>query len=109
MTRKRRNDRNHVIYLLTCTSTGDTYIGITVAMKRAYKKSVNSRWMRHIYRAMVEQVDQPLARMIREMGPENFTQEVVEIVRGKTNAHIRERQLIQLHNPTLNDIGFKSQ
>jgi len=100
--RKRRNDRNQVIYKITCTVTGETYIGITAAIGRAYNKSIGVRWKKHIYHALVEQRTGLLQIAIREHGPECFTHELLEIVRGKKAVHTRERELIHTLDPELN-------
>ena len=101
-TRKRRTDRNHVIYLITCKVTGDTYVGITVATGRAYKKSVAKRWTKHLYHALVEKRTGLLQIAIREHGADAFEHTVLEIVRGKAATHKRERELIGELAPTLN-------
>lgn len=101
-TRKRRTDRNHIVYLLTCDVTGDTYIGITVCRGRAIKKSLETRWKGHIYHACVENRNLKLAATIRHNGPEAFSKQVLEVVRGKAAAHARETILIRKHRPTLN-------
>lgn len=101
-TRKRRNDRNHVIYEITCDVTGDTYIGITVCRGRAIMKSVETRWKGHIYHACVEKRNLKLAATIRHNGPEAFSKRVLEVVRGKLAAHARETILIKKLRPTLN-------
>ena len=104
-TRKRRNDRNHVIYLITCDATGDTYIGITIATGRAYQKSIMKRWTKHLYHALVEKRTGLLQIAIREHGPEVFSHTVIEIVRGKKATHKRELDLIAEFAPTLNVEG----
>lgn len=100
--RKRRSDRTHLIYVLTCEPTGERYIGITVSIGRAYQKSVKSRWQKHVYHALVEGRDFALQRAIREHGAEAFSHELLYIVRGKTAAHEIERDLINDEAPELN-------
>ena len=97
--RKRRSDRTHLIYVLTCEPTGERYIGITVSIGRAYQKSVKSRWQKHVYHALVEGRDFALQRAIREHGEEAFSHELLYIVRGKTAAHEIERELISDEAP----------
>lgn len=99
---KRRSDRNHVVYRLTCVSTGERYIGITVVRGRAVQRSVRIRWEGHVYHAVVEGRNGPLQQRIREYGPHSFTHEVICVVRGKQTAHDRERELIRELNPELN-------
>lgn len=103
--RKRRNDRNHVIYMITCDVTGDTYIGITVARGRAYQKSVDIRWKGHIYHACVENRDLPLAATIRYHGPEKFSKKILAVVRGKGACHTEETRLIKSLKPTMNVVS----
>ena len=104
-TKKRRSDRNHVIYLATNQITDESYIGITVAKGRAYKKSARSRWLAHVYRAEVEQAALPLSASIRNYGTNAFIVQILEVVRGKSSAHTREFELIQEHKPELNVLG----
>ena len=104
-TRKRRNDRNHVIYLATNQVTDESYIGITVVTGRAYKKSAQQRWLGHVYRAEIEQAELPLSANIRYYGTGAFIVQILEVVRGKANAHAREFELIREYNPKLNVLG----
>jgi hypothetical protein len=39
---------------------------------------------------------------IRKYGPDNFHVGILEVVRGKSEAHIRERELIRERKPKLN-------
>ena len=103
--RKRRNDRNHVIYEITCDETGDTYIGITVARGRAYQKSIETRWKGHIYHACIEKRDLPLAATIRYHGPDKFSKKLLGVVRGKAACHAEETRLIKELKPTLNVVS----
>lgn len=101
-TRKRRCDRNHIIYRLTNTETGEFYVGITVITGKAVKKSLDERWKRHVQRALNESRDWKLCVAIRTAGPEKFKREVLKIVRGKPVAHREERELIRTLQPALN-------
>ena len=105
MARKRRNDRNHVIYQLTGPD-GEKYIGVTFARGRAWKRSAKIRWEAHVRNALDYDRQNLLSVSIREHGVENFSREVLEIVRGKQNAHDRERELLQLIQPELNMEGM---
>ena len=105
MPRKRRNDRNHVIYQLTAPN-GDRYVGITFARGRAFKRSAKIRWEAHVRNAMDYGRMNLLSLSIREHGVENFKREVLEVVRGKQNAHDRERELIKIMEPELNMEGM---
>jgi hypothetical protein len=100
--RKKRSDRNHIIYKLTNTVTNESYIGVTAVTGRAYLKSLRSRWIRHIYKANVGMAEYPISVSIRTHGEESFTREILQIVRGKKNAFQTESQLINEHKPALN-------
>jgi hypothetical protein len=105
MARKRRNDRNHIIYLLTAPNE-ERYIGVTFARGRAWKRSAKVRWEAHVRNALSYDKQNLLSISIREHGVESFKREVLEIVRGKQNAHDRERELIQKLHPELNMEGM---
>jgi len=60
------------------------------------------RWQKHVRRALTENRDWKLCKAIRKYGPEAFTLQILEIVRGKASAHARERELIFQYNPMLN-------
>jgi len=105
MPRKRRNDRNHIIYQLTAPN-GDRYVGITFARGRAYKRSAKIRFEAHVRNANEYNLENLLSHSIREHGAENFKKEILEIVRGKQNAHDRERELIAVFQPELNMEGM---
>lgn len=100
--RKRRSDRNHVVYRITCIPTGDTYIGITVVRGRAFKKSLRMRFDGHVYHAKIEKRPYALHKAIRKHGADAFKHEIIEIVRGKAAAHAREVELIHEQVPALN-------
>jgi hypothetical protein len=100
--RKKRADRNHVIYKVTCVDTNDTYIGLTVANGQAYVRSVKVRWQKHVSRAVCEDKAWGMCVALRELAECDWTYEIVEIVRGRKNAHARERELIAELAPTLN-------
>tara|TARA_B100001029_G_C14737329_1_gene273559 strand:+ start:74 stop:424 length:351 start_codon:yes stop_codon:yes gene_type:complete len=105
MARKRRNDRNHVIYQITGPN-GEKYIGVTFARRRAWKRSAKIRWEAHVRNALDYDRKNLLSVAIREHGVDNFSREVLEIVRGKQNAHDRERELIKIIQPELNMEGM---
>lgn len=102
MNRKKRSDRNHVVYRVTCVDTGDTYIGITVAQGQAFVRSVKVRWQKHVSRAKCENKDWNFCRALRELIDCQWTYEVLEVIRGRRPAHQRERELIGELSPTLN-------
>jgi hypothetical protein len=103
VSRKRRTDRNHAIYELFCEVTGDSYIGITVVDGTALS-SVRGRFNRHLSRANTESKNWNLCEALRTYGREGFTPYLLEVVRGKTAAHARERELIAVMQPVLNTL-----
>lgn len=103
VTRKRRTDRNHAIYELFCEVTGESYIGITVVDGTALS-SVRGRFNRHLSRAKTESKNWALCEALRTYGREGFTPYLLEVVRGKTAAHARERELIAVLQPALNSL-----
>ena len=98
--RKPRCDRNHIVYSLT--ANGQTYVGVTVANKGTVAKALAWRFRKHVQRALKEGHDWALSKAIREYGANSFEKHVLAIVKGKSNAHIREREIIREINPTLN-------
>jgi hypothetical protein len=103
MKRKTRSDRNHAIYCITNTVTGEQYIGVTVC-SGSIKQALKVRVQKHIRRALTENKDWALCRSIREHGTENFVYGLMEKVRGKAQAHARERELTREHSPALNTL-----
>ena len=99
---KKRSDRNHVIYAVTCVDTGDQYIGLTVSQGRAFLRSVKLRWQKHVSRSVRENKDWILYRFLRDNADAVYTYEVLEVVRGRKPAHQREREIIADFQPTLN-------
>jgi hypothetical protein len=100
--RKRRNDRNYVLYQISAEGTGDTYIGLTVSTGRAFLRSVKVRIQKHLSRANRESKDWSIYQFIRENSEVKLQYEVLEVVRGRKAAYQRERQLIAEYQPTLN-------
>ena len=98
MMRKKRNDRNYVLYQLTVDE--QTYIGLTVALGSAIVRSVKVRVQKHISRAFKENKDWSLCEAIRSADSIQYS--VIEVVRGRKNAYQRERQLIAECQPELN-------
>lgn len=101
MTRKRRSDRNHIIYVITNAVTNEQYIGIT-QKNSTIKKSLHVRIRKHVQRAFAENKDWALYNSIREYGTNVFNYGVIEIVRGKAEAHQRELELLKQYCPKLN-------
>ena len=98
--RKKRSDRTHIVYMLT--SGSDFYIGVTAKTASTVKRSVMTRCMKHLYRARSEDKSWLLYETMRERGTESFTVSVLAVLRGKTEAHNFERELIRTHRPNLN-------
>jgi hypothetical protein len=98
--RKKRSDRNHVIYAVT--AEGQKYIGLTVAIGQAYLRSVKVRVQKHISRALKEDKDWSFCQFIRDNPEVVLRYEVLEVVRGRKAAHSRERELIASLSPSLN-------
>ena len=57
VTRKKRVDRNHIIYELVIN--GLNYIGVTAKTESTVLKSVRARAAKHFYRAKTEKKDWP--------------------------------------------------
>jgi Uri superfamily endonuclease len=101
MMKKRRCDRNHVIYCLQA-ETGEQYVGLTVADGSAFLRSVKVRVQKHLSRARKEDKSWALYDFLRSNPEVPLTYEVLEVVRGRKPAHQRERQLISEMQPVLN-------
>jgi len=99
--RKKRSDRNYVLYNVSCETTGDFYIGLTVATGRAFLRSVKVRVQKHLSRARRENKDWNLYTFLRQ-NEDDLRYEVLEVVRGRKNAYQREREIIAELDPTLN-------
>jgi len=99
--RKKRVDRNHIIYELRVN--GGNYIGVTAKTESTVLKSVRARAAKHYYRAKKENKNWSLCIALRELTSKDEIEILVhEIVRGKAEAHKREVQLRRQINPTLN-------
>ena len=106
--RKRRSDRNQVIYFIRDNVTLEYYIGLTaLSFKGNVHKTLNRRMQKHMQRALTENKNWGLSRALRERGAERFVFGVVEVVRGKRPAHTRETELINTLQPALNTFGVK--
>lgn len=99
---KRRTDRNHVIYQIENTQTGERYIGMTYARGRAFLKSAKARWTAHQYNALVDGRSTLFYDNVRAYGVESFKVSVVKVVRGKKACHVEETTLIKTEQPELN-------
>lgn len=102
---RRRCDRNHVVYQITCLVTGERYVGITVVRGRAFKRSLEIRWRGHLYHALIENRHNPLQQRIREYKEQDFEKEIISVVRGKRRAHKLETEIIKTTKPELNVVS----
>jgi len=108
--RKSRCDRNHVIYQVTNQKTGERYIGLTyvrpptkkVSRSKMPMKSALDRFTSHCYRALEADSQTTFHQNIKEHGKDAFIVTILEVVRGKSVAHEKEVQLIQINQPELN-------
>ena len=101
MMRARRNDRNHIIYQIV--GPQGVYIGVTAKTETTVLKSVRSRIAKHWYRARTETKTWALCELLRSYADRTSVDvQVLEIVRGKAEAHRRERELIRELNPFYN-------
>jgi len=99
--RKKRTDRNHIIYELRVA--GGNYIGVTAKTETTINKSVLARAAKHFYRAKREAKDWALCHALRSLNDKSEIEVLVhEIIRGKAAAHKREVELRRAINPTLN-------
>ncbi len=99
--RKKRTDRNHIIYELRIN--GANYIGVTAKTETTINKSVLARAAKHYYRAKTESKNWLLCAALRELTDKNQIEVLVhEVIRGKAEAHKREVELRREINPTLN-------
>jgi hypothetical protein len=100
-TRKKRVDRNHIIYELTVN--GLNYIGVTAKTESTVLKSVKSRAAKHFYRAKTENKDWLLCAELRKLNSKDEIEIVVHaVVRGKAEAHREEVRIRRAVKPALN-------
>jgi hypothetical protein len=99
--RKKRTDRNHIIYELRIN--GANYIGVTAKTESTINKSVLARAAKHFYRAKTETKTWLLCEALRGLSDKSEIEVYVhEVIRGKAEAHKREVELRRAINPTLN-------
>ena len=100
-TRKKRIDRNHIIYELVVN--GKNYIGVTAKTESTVNKSVLSRAAKHFYRAKTETKNWLLCAELRTLADKSEIEVYVhEVIRGKAEAHRREVELRRMIKPVLN-------
>lgn len=100
--RKRRSDRNHVIYEIVNTSNGKSYLGVTACIGRRVHYSAHLRFQKHQSRARREQKEWALYVDMRENDPNVYELFIVDVVRGKATAHRIETELLKEFNYELN-------
>ena len=99
--RKKRADRNHIIYELVVN--GKNYIGVTAKTETTVNKSVLSRAAKHFYRAKTEDKNWLLCAELRTLADKSEIEVYVhEVVRGKAEAHRREVEIRRKVKPALN-------
>ena len=101
VTRKKRVDRNHIIYELRVN--GLNYIGVTAKTETTVLKSVKARAAKHFYRAKTETKNWLLCEQLRTLDSKEEIEILIhEIVRGKAEAHRREVEIRRTVKPALN-------
>ena len=101
VTRKKRADRNHIIYELVVN--GKNYIGVTAKTESTVNKSVLARAAKHFYRAKKEDKNWLLCAELRTLNDKSEIEVYVhEVVRGKAAAHKREVEIRRTVKPVLN-------
>jgi len=99
--RKKRVDRNHIIYELRVN--GLNYIGVTAKTESTVQKSVRVRANKHFYRAKTESKNWLLCAELRKLASKDDIEILVhEVVRGKAEAHKREVEIRRALKPALN-------
>ena len=100
--RKKRNDRNHIIYEIVNTINGKCYIGVTACIGRAFNYSAVRRFQKHCSRAKMESKDWALYNDMRKYGANVYDVFVKDVVRGKAEAHKLETMYLQNYHYKLN-------
>jgi hypothetical protein len=99
--RTARKDCNYVIYV--ALHNGSAYIGLTRKGSTTVGKAVKERWRKHVSRAKNEHRDWVIYNYMREGNWDDWTHEVVAVVRGRAEAYDFERGLVKHLQPQLND------
>ena len=99
--RKKRVDRNHIIYELRVN--GLNYIGVTAKTESTVAKSVRARAAKHYYRAKTEAKDWLLCTELRRLESKDEIEIIVHaVIRGKAEAHKEEVRIRREIRPALN-------
>ena len=99
--RKKRADRNHIIYELNVG--GLTYVGVTAKTESTAIKSARTRAAKHFYRAKTEGKDWLLCEALRGLdSKEEIGVRVLAVIRGKAAAHKEEVLIRRAMEPALN-------
>ena len=99
--RKKRVDRNHIIYELQVR--GENYIGVTAKTETTVLKSVRARAAKHFYRAKTEGKDWLLCEALRSLESKDEIVILVHaVIRGKSEAHREEVRIRREIKPVLN-------
>lgn len=99
--RKKRVDRNHIIYELVVN--GKNYIGVTAKTETTVAKSVRARAAKHYYRAKTEDKNWLLCAELRKLNSKEEIEILVHaVVRGKAEAHKAEVAIRRAVKPQLN-------
>lgn len=99
--RKKRADRNHIIYELNVG--GLTYVGVTAKTESTAIESARTRAAKHFYRAKTESKDWLLCEALRGLNDKSeIGVRVLAVVRGKAEAHKEEVLIRRAMEPALN-------
>ena len=100
-TRKKRVDRNHIVYELVVN--GKNYIGVTAKTETTIQKSVKARAAKHFYRAKTEDKNWLLCAELRKLNDKNEIEiKIHAVIRGKAEAHKEEVKIRRAVKPVLN-------
>ena len=99
--RTARKDCNYVIYV--ALHNGNAYIGLTRKGSTTVGKAVKERWRKHVSRARNEDRNWVIYNYMRNGNWNDWTHEVVAVVRGRAEAYDFERGLVKHLQPALND------
>jgi hypothetical protein len=102
LNRKKRSDRNHIIYEIFNTFNGKSYLGITACIGRRTNYSVVNRFNKHCSRAKMEDKDWALYRDMKIFNKDVYELYIIEVVRGKALAHQKEVEYLKEYNYELN-------